>query len=109
MTKETAERRRYERLQFPSIKLVSLQGIGAAKAYRCQDLGLGGMLLECSVPLSVGSVVRFAIQIKADTIRCVAAVRRATSSEMGLEYTLLKIEDRAKLQIFLESFATHSI
>jgi hypothetical protein len=108
VTNETAEHRRYPRWQLPSIKLVSLQGTGAAHVYRCKDLGLAGLLLECSEPLPVGSVVRFAIQIEAETIRGLAAVRRTTSREMGLAYTSLKMEDRAKLRTFLDGLAAHS-
>jgi PilZ domain len=108
VTNETAEHRRYPRWQLPSIKLVSLQGTGAANVYRCKDLGLAGMLLECSEPLLAGSVVRFAIQIGAETIRGLAAVRRTTSREMGLAYTSLKMEDRAKLRTFLDGLAARS-
>jgi hypothetical protein len=50
----------------------------------------------------------FAIQIGADIIRGMAAVRRATSGEMGLAYTSLKIEDRAKLRTFLDGLAARS-
>jgi hypothetical protein len=66
------------------------------------------MLLECSEPLPVGSVVRFAVQIGADTIRGLAVVRRTTSRQMGLAYTSLKIEDRAKLRTFLDGLAARS-
>jgi hypothetical protein len=106
--KETTERRRYIRFQLPSVTLVSLQGIGTANVYRCKDLGLGGMLLECLEPVPVGSVVRFVLQIKADTIRGVAAVRRVGSHEMGLAYTALKVEDRAKLKKFLDGLSAVS-
>ena len=105
---ETKEHRRYQRLQLPSSTLVSLQGLGAKNSYRCTDLGLGGMLVKCSEPLPVGSVVRFAIKIGTDTIRGLAAVRRTTSHEMGLAYTSLKIEDRAKLRTFLDGLAARS-
>jgi hypothetical protein len=39
---EATERRKYLRLQLPSIKLVSLEGVRATNVYRCKDLGLGG-------------------------------------------------------------------
>lgn len=108
MINETTEHRRYPRWQLPSIKLVSLRGTRAANVYRCKDLGLAGMLLECSAPLPAGSVVRFAIQIEAETIRGLAAVRRTTSREMGLAYTSLNMEDRAKLRTFLDGLAARS-
>jgi hypothetical protein len=66
------------------------------------------MLVECSKPLPVGSVLRFAIKIGADIIRGMAAVRRSTSREMGLAYTSLKIEDRAKLRTFLDGLTARS-
>src|SRR5271168_3382718 len=98
MANETTERRSYPRLQFPSNKLVSLQGIGLTANYRCKDVGLGGMLIECSTPLTIGSMVRFAVQIGGDAIRGVAAIRRASLKEMGLGYTSLTMDDRAKLR-----------
>ena len=53
------------------------------------------MLLECLEPFPVGSVVRFAFKIGADTIRGMAAVRRTTSGGMGLYVA----EDRRPEQI----------
>jgi hypothetical protein len=66
------------------------------------------MLVEGSKPLPVGSVVRFSIKIGADTIRGLAAVPRTTLHEMGLAYTSLKIEERAKLRTFLDGLAARS-
>jgi PilZ domain-containing protein len=108
MVNESTNRRRYSRLQLPSSKLVSLQGSAGTKSYRCTELGLGGMLLECSDPLPVGSVVRFAVEIEAKIIRGMAAVRNSTSGKMGVAFTTLSIEDRAKLRAFLDGLAARS-
>jgi len=106
MAFETTERRSYSRMQLRSKKLVSLQGTGSPSIYSCKNVGLGGMLIEGLEPLAVGSMVRFAVRVGVDTVRGLAAIRRVTSHEMGIAYTSLKVEDRAKLRAFLDSLAS---
>jgi hypothetical protein len=106
MTLETTERRSYSRTQLRSKKLVALQGTGSQNFYSCKNVGLGGMLIEGLEPIAVGSMVRFAVRVGIDTVRGLAAIRRATPSEMGIAYTSLNMEDRAKLRTFLDSLAS---
>jgi hypothetical protein len=108
MVDETKEHRRYQRLQFPSSMLVSLQGLGATNFYRCKDLGLGACLWSVRSPCLLVQWCGLRSRSGADTIRGLAAVRRTTSHEMGLAYISLKIEDRAKLRTFLDGLAARS-
>jgi hypothetical protein len=105
MAFETTERRSYSRMQLRSKKLVSLQRTGSQRFYSCKNVGLGGMLIESLEPMAVGTTVRFAVRVGIDTVRGLAAIRRATPNEMGIAYTSLKMEDRAKLRTFLDGLA----
>jgi hypothetical protein len=106
MKLETTERRGYSRMQLRSKKLVSLQASGSQKFYSCKNVGLGGMLIEGMEPMAEGSVVRFAVRVGIDTVRGLAAIRRATPNEMGIAYTSLNVDDRAKLRTFLDSLGS---
>ena len=105
MANETTEQRRYPRLPFPAKQVVSLKGTGSANSYRCRDWGLGGMLIECPEPLAIGSTVRFAVGVGGETVRGLAAVRRTAPCAMGIAFTSLNMDDRAKLRTFLDGLA----
>ena len=96
MTLESTERRCYSRTQLRSKKLVSLQGTGPQNFYSCKNVGLGGMLIEGLEPMAVGSMVRFAVRIGMDTVRGLAAIRRATPNEMGIDVYKRQIPKRIR-------------
>ncbi len=64
-------------------------------------MGLGGLFLECPDPLPVGSVVRFALQLRDYVVRGTASTRNTSTQGMGLAFLSLKPSDRAKIHGFL--------
>lgn len=101
MIGQGSQHRRYSRRQLQPRKWVAVQGGGRTSVWRCPLMGLGGLFLECSDPLSEGSVVRFAFQLGCDTIRGTASVRDTTARGMGMAFLSLRIADRSKIHSFL--------
>lgn len=98
-------KRRYQRVRLKPGKWVALQGGGRRETYRCTNMGLGGMFLDCSDPLPLESVVRFAFEFGSHTIRGLAVVRNATARGMGLAFLSLKTDDRSQVYLFLKHLA----
>lgn len=103
MAGQSKEQRRYQRVRLKPGKWVAVRGGGRTRVHRCTLMGLGGMFLQCSDPLPVGSVLRFAFEVGAFTVSGTATVRTTCSGGIGLGFISMKTGDRANMYAFLKS------
>jgi len=93
--------RRYPRQELKPGRAVVLQGSEKSDCYVCKVIGLGGIFVEGEAALPKGTVVRFTLELGAERIRGLATVKNTTERGIGLAFSALKPEDRAKIQLFL--------
>lgn len=96
-----SQERRYPRVKLVPRKWVAIQGAGRKDSYLCPVMGLGGLFLECPDPFPVGSVVRFALQLRSYVVRGTASTCDTSTRGMGLAFLSFKTGDRAKIHGFL--------
>ncbi|MFQ5695991.1 MAG: PilZ domain-containing protein, partial [Terriglobia bacterium] len=104
MPPPTRERRRYVRAALNPRKWVAAQWQGRINTYRCPNMSVGGMFLLCSDPPPRGSVVRFALDIRGQTIRGLGRVASVQSCGMGLQFLSLRTGDRARIRSLVNRF-----
>ena len=98
---EHHERRQHKRLPF--IKDVEVPGVGIL---RCSDLSIGGMYLETVNSFPVGTVLDLQFKLReADEYSIRVQARVVYTHEgmgFGLTFFSLKLEDRQKIENFIE-------
>ena len=99
---DSSKPRRYPRVPLQPGPWVAVRGPGRTETYHCTSLSLGGVFLACEEPFPEGTVVRFALQVGAHTIRGTANVRDVSDKGMGLAFLSLSVKDRALLQAYID-------
>lgn len=66
-------------------------------------LGLGGLFISTPKPPTVGEIVKLVFRVPDGDVRAVAVVRNSQpGTGMGVEFTAMGQEDRARLQQLLK-------
>ncbi len=90
--------RRYERIGLRRGPLVAWQGPAARAVSRATTLGLGGLFIEAAEPAAIGAGIRMVFSVGGAPVRARAMVRDSHPGKgMGVEFTMMKPEDRARL------------
>lgn len=90
--------RRYERVDLHSGPLIAWQGPAGRVVSRIATLGLGGLFIEAAEPAAIGDGIKIIFGALGDEIRARAMVRNSHLGKgMGVEFTSMKPEDRARL------------
>lgn len=98
-----AEGRRYQRIELPKGMLVAWETNGKRVVSRVATLGLGGLFISTPAPAPLGEVVRLMFELPGGEIRARAVVRDSQPSRgMGLAFTWMNQEARAKLNLLLK-------
>jgi hypothetical protein len=94
--------RRYPRIQLPKGMLVAWQCTGESAVTRVRTIGLGGLFITTPEPPAVGSILKVLIEVPEGEVRARAVVRYVEpKAGMGIEFTNMGFEDRARLQHLL--------
>ena len=98
---EHHERRQHKRIHF--FKEVEVPGVGIL---RCSDLSLGGMFLETVHPYSVGTILPLQFKLRVTDEHPISVQARVVYEHegmgVGLCFSSLKLEDRQKIEKFIE-------
>lgn len=100
------KRRKYPRHRLPKGMRVAWKSGGRPVVSRADVIGIGGVFLHTSSPLSVGSVIELLFELKTGDIRARASVRDSTPGKgMGVEFIQMRTDDRSRLNQFLLQYA----
>ena len=98
-----SRKRRYARVDLPKGILVAWQSGGQRSVSRVRVLGLGGLFIVTPEPPPVGSVVKLLFESPGGDVRARAVVRNSEAGRgMGVEFTFMGNEDRARLHHLLK-------
>ncbi|HEX2711530.1 MAG TPA: PilZ domain-containing protein [Candidatus Acidoferrales bacterium] len=103
--REAAKRvqRRYPRVGSPKEIVVAWQCGGMRTVSSVRTLGLGGLFILTSEPPPVGSMVKLIFELPNGDVRARATVRHSEPGRgMGVEFTGMGFNDRARLQQLLK-------
>jgi len=102
-----AARRRYPRIGLPRGMSVAWQAGGDRIVSRVGTLGLGGIFIYTRMPPSIGEVVKLVFDVPGGEVRARAVVRSSQRGQgMGLEFTAMQPEARARLTQLLRRLAS---
>ena len=94
--------RRYERVGLRSGPFVAWQGSAGRSISRVATLGLGGLFIAAAEPAGIGEGIKMVFEIPGGEVRARAMVRNShPGTGMGVEFTSMKPEDRARLHRLL--------
>jgi PilZ domain len=94
--------RRYERIGLRRGPLVAWQGSSGRVVSRVATLGLGGLFIEAAEPAAIGDGIKMIFKVPGGEVRARAMVRNSHPGKgMGVEFTSMKPEDRARLHRLL--------
>ena len=94
--------RRYERIGLRRGPLAAWQGPTGRAVSRLATLGLGGVFIEAAEPAAVGDGIKLVFRVAGGEIIARAMVRNSLPGKgMGVEFTTMKPEDRARLDRLL--------
>ena len=97
------ERRRTRRFRAPKGLLVAWQGAGKRDVSTPEELGVGGMFLLHSHPLSAGVHTEILFDVTGGEVRARCVVRHSRPDHgMGLQFVHMTGEDRARLHRFVK-------
>ena len=100
--KMSKSRRRYPRIQTPKGVWVAWQTEGQKQSVsRVSDLNLGGLFIDTSSPLALGTVLSVLLAVPEGEIRARSTVRNTTAEGMGVEFTEIAKPDQARLQALI--------
>lgn len=103
MREAAKKERRYPRVGLPKGIVVAWQSGGMRIVSRVRTLGLGGLFILTSEPPPVGSIIKLFFELPSGEVRARATVRHSEpGSGMGVEFTGMGFEDRARLQQLLK-------
>jgi hypothetical protein len=90
--------RRYIRIGLPKGMTVAWQAGGARIVSRIGTLGLGGLFIYTKQPATIGEILKLVFDVPGGEVRARAVVRSvATRKGMGIEFTAMQPEARARL------------
>ena len=90
--------RRYERIGLRRGPLVAWQGPTGKAVSRVLTLGLGGLFIEVTEPLSIGAGIKIVFRMAGAEVCARAMVRNSHPGKgMGVEFVSMKPEDRARI------------
>ena len=99
--------RRYERVGLRSGPFVAWQGPAGRSISRVATLSLGGLFITAAEPAGIGEGIRMVFQIPGGEVRARAMVRNSHPGKgMGVEFTSMRAEDRARLHRLLSKLLT---
>lgn len=94
--------RRYQRIGLRRGPFVAWQGAGGRAISRLSTLGLGGLFIEAAEPLPLGEGIKLVFRAGGAEVTARAMVRNSHPGKgMGVEFTSMKPEDRARLDRIL--------
>ena len=97
------ERRRTRRFRAPKGMLVAWQGAGKRDVSTPEELGVGGMFLLNTNPLSAGTHTEILFDVTGGEVRARCVVRHSRPDHgMGLQFVHMAGEDRARLHRFVK-------
>ncbi len=100
---ETEHHDRRQRKRIPFIKEVEVSGVGILQ---CSDLNLGGMFLETVHYYPVGTVLDLKFKLRETDEHPINVQARVIYKHkgigVGLYFSSLKLEDRQKIEKFIE-------
>ena len=106
-TADAARARRYPRLSLPKGMLIAWQSAGERIVSRVGTLGLGGLFIVTPEPPPVGEIVKLFFDVPGGDVRARAVVRDSQASKgMGVEFTAMGYEARARLHQLLKRLLT---
>jgi hypothetical protein len=98
--------RRYPRVGLPKGMSVAWQAGGERIVSRIGTIGLGGLFIYTKRTATVGDVVRLVFDVPGGEVRARAVVRSYQPGRgMGLEFTAMQLEARARLTQLLRRLA----
>lgn len=101
--KGSAKARRYGRIGIPKGMFIAWQTSGGRKVSRVSTLGLGGLFIEAREPAATGEHIKIYFEIPGGEVRARAMVRDSQPGRgMGVEFTSMRPEDRARLNHLLQ-------
>ncbi len=96
-------KRRYPRIKFPKGMLIAWECGGKRIVSQVTTLGLGGLFIATAHAPLVGSLLKLCLELPGGEVRARATVRDSKPGEgMGVEFTMMAPEDRARLQQMLK-------
>ncbi len=94
--------RRYARIGLHNGPLVAWQGVSVRTVSRIATLGLGGLFIAATRPAQLGEGIKMVVHVPGGVVRARAMVRNSHPGKgMGVEFTSMKPEDRARLHRLL--------
>jgi hypothetical protein len=94
--------RRYARIGLQTGPLVAWQGPSGRTVSRVATLGLGGLFIAAPRPAKLGEGIKMVFHVLGGEVRARATVRNSHPGRgMGVEFTSMKPEDRARLHRLL--------
>jgi PilZ domain len=98
--------RRYPRVGLPKGMSVAWQAGGERIVSRIGTIGLGGLFIYTKRTATVGDVVKLVFDVPGGEVRARAVVRSYQPGRgMGLEFTAMQLEARARLTQLLRRLA----
>ena len=103
-----SQTRRYARVVIPKGMQVAWQAGGGRTVSRVGTLGLGGMFVRTKTPPPSGEMVKLVFDVPGGEVRAKGVVRHSIPGEgMGVEFTAMQPEDRARLSQLLSRLLKH--
>jgi hypothetical protein len=100
---QQSKNRRYPRIVLPKGMLVAWQAKGERAVSAVTTLELSGLFVSTPRPPAVGETVTLVFSVPNGDVRAVAVVRDSQPGRgMGLEFTAIRQDDRARLRQLLQ-------
>jgi hypothetical protein len=101
-----AVKRRFTRVALPKGMLVAWQHQGGRAVSRVCTLGLGGLFINTSEPLPVGTLIKLVFDVPGGEVRARAIVKNIkTGKGMAVAFIEMGYGDRARLDQLLKKLA----
>jgi len=98
--------RRYVRIKLPKGKLVAWEYGGSRQVSTIRVLALGGLFISTPNPPAKGEAIRLVFDVPDGEVRARATVRDCQPGKgMGIEFTHMRPEARAKLHLLVKTLA----
>lgn len=99
--------RRYPRIKLKKGRLVAWEHGGTREVSNISVLALGGLFISTPNPPRAGEVIRLVFDVPDGEVRARAIIRDCQPGKgMGIEFTHMRPEARAKLQLLMNTLTT---